>query len=125
MTRPVSFINKAIFTSGGVLGRKDYFFALLKLVSYFIVGTLIFSSISIVLTKFHPAFEKLLISYLVVGLIITFYYKYVNAFKRMRDIRGLTHNQIYWQIGYVLFSCIPILGLLPALALFFIPGKVK
>ena len=57
------------------------------------------------------------------GLPIFFAY-YFTMFKRLRDIRGTIDKQVAYQTTLVISMLIPVISLIPTLALLFMPGKI-
>ena len=112
--------NTEIFVKGGVIGRMDYFLNALKI---FGLGMLAFIPVGL---------GSLLGSVgIILGGVITFvlfiplfYFCYHNHFKRLRDIRGTTQNELVAIIIMCVLMIIPYVGIIPGLVLFFAEGKI-
>ena len=115
-------INTQLFKFGGVMGRMDYFknwlkaFGLLFLVYFtagFIGGLTGSESTTATLTSIAGIFN---IPFLVVVCSI--------SYRRLRDIRGTTENDMMFRVLVTVALLIPIVNLITDLVLLFTPGKI-
>ena len=114
-------INDGLFKSGGVIGRLDYFFANIKLTGFtllacapIVIGAIMFGDKGKLIGTVMAA----------IGGFPIFVAYYYNMFKRLRDIRGSTENQVRYQTALVISMIIPVVSLISTLILFFMPGKI-
>ena len=104
-------INNNIFIPGGVLNRGRY----LAYCWAFSVGLTI-----VVLPLYFLRSPSFYYASIIVPIarILWAYLFLINTFKRIRDVRGTTKDQLLWQITYTLLTSIPImLGVKVALLL--------
>lgn len=55
---------------------------------------------------------------------VSFYFGFINIYKRLRDIRGSTENQAAHQIFVTIGFIIPVVSIFVAIWLMFMPGKI-
>jgi uncharacterized membrane protein YhaH (DUF805 family) len=115
MTKHSLRINKQTFSRDGVLGRWDYLVCNLKIYGIF-VGMIIGVLIPVIHYVVVPVFALLSICALP--------FAFINMYKRLRDIRGTTDDQLAWQTALTIALCIPYLGIIPAFVLWFKQGVV-
>jgi uncharacterized membrane protein YhaH (DUF805 family) len=114
-------VSNKLFKSGGVMGRLDFFFAHLKLTGFtllactpILIGVALFGEKGKLIGTVMAAVAGL-------PVFVAYYY---TMFKRLRDIRGSTEKQVGYQTALVISMLIPVISLVPTLALFFMPGKI-
>ncbi len=113
-------VQKDLFVAGGVLGRMDYLISHFKLFGLGIIAAIPYIAGSF-LGGAAATGGLALTALMCIGLA---YGGYITMFKRLRDIRGTTENQISYQVGTVIAMCIPVVSFFASLGLFFIPGAV-
>lgn len=113
-------LNKNYFTPGGVLGRWDFLkISILYAVVFTITG---WTTIFVVATVNRSAATLIATVLFFVG--SYFYLTFINLYKRLRDIRGTTQNELV--IKMIVTACLflPVVGVLMKLWLIFMPGKI-
>lgn len=105
-------VKNSLLELDGVIGRSHYFIN-----SAILIATFIMSFIPTAITR--------------AGLIITvpcciglFILGMANQFKRLRDVRGTTENQILFQVILTVFLVIPYINAIPNIFLLFMEGAV-
>lgn len=114
-------VSSELFNSGGVLGRLDYFLNLLKLSGFTILACI---PIVIGSVMFGESGQTIGTVVAAIGGLPIFLAYYFTMFKRLRDIRGTTDKQVAYQTTLVISMLIPVISLIPTLALLFMPGKI-
>ncbi|WPU67079.1 hypothetical protein [Peredibacter starrii] len=113
-------INKNLFRRGGILGRMDYF----KNMMILFAATMVIYIVSFREVITNEALEAAFFVTMLVLLIGISYLSLINSFKRLRDLRGKTHNEIPFQIGLAVLMAIPYLSIIPLGILLFAEGAV-
>ena len=110
-------LNNKLISSGGVIGRLDFFFVMIKVIALVLLGLtpLIFDNVIDSVTGR---------AVLLLMVLPIWYITFINIFKRVRDIRGTTKDELVFKIGAVLIYCTPFLNTLFLLFLLFAKGKV-
>ena len=114
-------VSSELFKSGGVLGRRDYFLNLIKLSGFTILACI---PIVIGSVMYGESGQTIGTVVAAIGGLPLFVAYYFTMFKRLRDIRGTTDKQVAYQTTLVISMLIPVISLIPTLALFFMPGKI-
>ena len=113
-------INSNLLQRGGIVGRMDYF----KNMMILFAATMVIYAIT-----FREAIksETLEIAFLGGMLVLLFAITYlglINSYKRLRDLRGTTHNELPFQVGLTILMAIPYLSIIPLGILLFAEGAV-
>jgi uncharacterized membrane protein YhaH (DUF805 family) len=114
-------VSSELFKSGGVIGRLDYFLNLLKLSGFTLLACV---PIVIGAVMYGESGKTIGTVVAAIGGLPVFVAYYFTMFKRLRDIRGTTDKQVAYQTTLVISMLIPVISLIPTLALFFMPGKI-
>ncbi len=114
-------VSNELFKSGGVIGRLDFFMAHLKLTGFTLLAC---TPIIIGVALFGEKGKLIGTIMAAIGGLPVFMAYYYTMFKRLRDIRGSTEKQVAYQTALVISMIIPVISLIPTIALFFMPGKI-
>lgn len=113
-------INTNYFERGGVIGRWDFIkYSFIYSVAFYIASF----GIGAILTV---ARAPLAVGILTQAGFILFnlYLNYINAYKRLRDIRGTTEDQTSAQVKLTIGLILPLINLFVAFWLVFTAGKI-
>lgn len=113
-------VNTNLFRRGGVVGRKEYF----KIM--FIIFAVTILTFVIMANSFFKS-EVMEVGFMGITLIILLglsYFGLINSFKRLRDIRGTTYNEMPYQVGLAILLSVPYISLIPLAILIFAEGAV-
>lgn len=112
-------VRPSVYKRGGVIGRKDYLKNMAIIFALALLAVVAFGGV--ITTPNSASFLGLLAFVCFAGLA---YLGYINAFKRLRDIRGTTENQLPYQLLLVVLFSIPYVSIIPLAILLLLEGAV-
>ena len=112
--------NPNLFKRGGVIGRMGYLKNMVILFAV-VAGIFLFVGNYISNTGTTGTGMSVLAMFCLLGVT---YLSYINSFKRLRDLRGTTHQEIPFQVALAVLMTIPYVSLIPVAVLLFAEGAV-